>query len=462
MYICIAERTRHADNCMHSFHMSRTWSNIVRHVKQNQLLLNMLTNIAGKKPGENTDPEGIVMTENSPEGKQGTQIAECSGKTMETQASGNSGNALGERIGYIDYLRVVACFLVMLVHASENFYAADASGLAGNTAMLLNESNRFWVAFYDGFVARTCVPLFMIASAFLLVPLKPGTGMKDFYKRRFTRILPPWFIVALLYCFLPLLWGGMSLEQSISDVKLLPFNFPSMAGHLWFMYPLVSLYLIIPVVSPWLERATAKEELTFLCLFGLSSFIPWIHRFLYPEIWGECFWNGFGMLWYCSGYLGYLVMAHYIRVHIHWSRSRRALVGALCFLAGAAFTGWAFWSVGEPGVAIETPRLEWAWEFCMPNLIIASFGAFLLFTCISTKKSCPFIRGLSKLTFGMYLIHMFFLSPIASFIVGGDSANPLLPVWLAIPVIAIASYICCAVTVKLVSLLPGSKWVVGC
>ena len=79
-----------------------------------------------------------------------------------------------ERIAYIDYLRVIACFLVMLVHASENFYGADSSvGLASNCSMLLNESNRFWVAFYDGFVGRTCVPLFMIASAFLLVPMKP-------------------------------------------------------------------------------------------------------------------------------------------------------------------------------------------------------------------------------------------------------------------------------------------------
>ncbi len=33
------------------------------------------------------------------------------------------------RIVFVDYLRMVACFLVMLVHASENFYAADASGL---------------------------------------------------------------------------------------------------------------------------------------------------------------------------------------------------------------------------------------------------------------------------------------------------------------------------------------------
>ena len=37
------------------------------------------------------------------------------------------------RIVFVDYLRVVACFLVMLVHASENFYAADASGLAGHS-----------------------------------------------------------------------------------------------------------------------------------------------------------------------------------------------------------------------------------------------------------------------------------------------------------------------------------------
>ena len=52
-----------------------------------------------------------------------------------------------ERIVFIDYIRMVACFLVMLVHASESFYAADTSGLAGNVSMVANETNRFWVAF---------------------------------------------------------------------------------------------------------------------------------------------------------------------------------------------------------------------------------------------------------------------------------------------------------------------------
>ncbi len=367
-----------------------------------------------------------------------------------------------KRIVFIDYIRVVACFLVMLVHASENFYAADASGLAGNVSMLANEQNRFWVALYDGALGRISVPLFMVVSAFLLVPVKAGVSMGEFYTKRFKRILPPMIAFMLLYTFLPLLWGQMSWEQSWNDFKMLPFNFPSMAGHLWFMYPLISLYLIIPVVSPWLEKASAKDERLFLGIFVLSTFVPWLTRFVSAELWGNCFWNPyFGMLYYCSGYLGYLVMAHYIRVHLDWSREKKMRMGALMFLVGASFTGWSFWVAGIPGKVIETPMLEWSWEFCTPNVLCATAGAFLLFSCIEQKEAPRWITGISKLSFGMYLMHLFFLSNIAPIFVAGDQANPLIPVWAAIPCIAVLTFICCAITSKFLSLLPGSKWVIG-
>jgi len=365
------------------------------------------------------------------------------------------------RIVFVDYIRVVACFLVMLVHASENFYGADTSGLAGNVSMLANEANRFWVAFYDGALGRTCVPLFMVVSAFLLVPMKPGMTMHQFYKRRFLRILPPFIIFQLLYTFVPAILGQWSWAEAWEGFKILPWNFSPMGGHLWFMYPLISLYLIIPVVSPWLERASAKDELTFIGLFAFSTLIPWLHRFVSDELWGECFWNGYTMLWYCSGYLGYLVLAHYIRRHLQWSRGKRLKVGALCFLVGAAFTGWSFWWKGVPNQLIETPMLEWSWEFCTPNVLMATFGAFLLFSCIEQKEAPSLVSGLSKLSFGMYLMHLFFLAPIAAYFVNGNQADPLIPVGLAIPVIAILTFICSAFVSKLISLVPGSKWVIG-
>lgn len=146
-----------------------------------------------------------------------------------------------KRIVFIDYIRAIAPLMVMLVHASENFYIADSPKLGVNVSELANESNRFWVAFYDGGISRTCVPLFMVVSAFLLVPMKPGMSMSQFYKRRFKRILPPFIVFMLLYSFLPLLWGGMTWEQSLDYLKLLPFNFPPTAGHLWFMYAHLSL-----------------------------------------------------------------------------------------------------------------------------------------------------------------------------------------------------------------------------
>lgn len=367
----------------------------------------------------------------------------------------------GNRIVFIDYIKMIAPFMVMLVHASENFYGADSSGLAGPQSFIACEDNRFWVAFYDGFLCRTCVPLFMVVSAFLLVPMKPGVSMVSFYRRRFMRILPPMLCFMLIYSLLPLLWGGMTWEQSVADLKMLAFNFPSMAGHLWFMYPLISLYLIIPVVSPWLEKSTAREERIFLYIFTFSTLLPWLHRGVGEELFGECFWNGFNAFWYCSGFLGYLVLAHYIRKHLSWSSAKKMRIGLLCFLVGGAFTGWSFWYKGTPGVLIYTPTLEWSWEFCTLNVLVATFGAFLMFSCIKIKQVPRIVEQLSRMSFGMYLVHMIFLSTIAPAIIGSDVAQPLLPVWLAIPVIAILTYVCCAVTVWLVRLLPGSKYIVG-
>lgn len=158
-----------------------------------------------------------------------------------------------KRIVFLDYVRVFACFLVMLVHASENFYgAAGSTDMAGPQSFLATESDRLWVSIYDGF-SRMSVPLFMIVSAFLLAPMKEGQTTWQFYRKRSLRILPPFFVFMILYSTLPLLWGQIDGATSIKDLSRILLNFPTLAGHLWFMYPLFSLYLFIP-------RGSAKPQ----------------------------------------------------------------------------------------------------------------------------------------------------------------------------------------------------------
>lgn len=363
---------------------------------------------------------------------------------------------MSKRIVFLDYVRVFACFLVMLVHASENFYGAPGStDMAGPQSFLANESDRFWVSLYDGF-SRMSVPLFMIVSAFLLVPLKEGQSMAEFYKRRAMRILPAFLFFMVIYSTVPVLWNQIDLETSFTDLARIPLNFPTLAGHLWFMYPLISLYLFIPLISPWLAKASAREERFFIGLFFVSTCMPYLNRF-FGEVWGQCFWNEFHMLWYFSGYLGYLVLAHYIRVHLDWSRGKRLVVGAVSMAVGAVWTILSFYVQAVPGVLHVTPELEIGWSFCTINCVLLTTGAFLLFTCIRRTKAPVWIAELSNLSYGMYLMHILWLGMWVHVFKG----EMQLHTGIAIPAIACATFLCCAISTKLLALIPYLGWIVG-
>ena len=61
-----------------------------------------------------------------------------------------------KRILFIDYIRFVACFLVMLVHSSENFYCYTA-----DTSMLANVAPLFMP---DG-PANPILPIYLTIAA---------------------------------------------------------------------------------------------------------------------------------------------------------------------------------------------------------------------------------------------------------------------------------------------------------
>lgn len=136
-----------------------------------------------------------------------------------------------ERIVWIDWLRVTACFLVMVVHSSEPFY------LNGYDPLILTPADLFWVSLLDS-ASRMAVPLFIIASSCLLFPLSYTAG--EFWRRRARRLLVPFILWSLVYA---LAWGN-----PVSNLKDLMLNFNFSAGHLWFVYMLVGLYLIMPLL----------------------------------------------------------------------------------------------------------------------------------------------------------------------------------------------------------------------
>lgn len=53
---------------------------------------------------------------------------------------------LNERIAFLDYIRVIACLLVMVIHTCSRFL------IGGQVSLIANNDIRLWLSVYDGFV----------------------------------------------------------------------------------------------------------------------------------------------------------------------------------------------------------------------------------------------------------------------------------------------------------------------
>ncbi len=355
------------------------------------------------------------------------------------------------RVVFLDWLRVFACFLVVLVHACEQFYfngngdfAVDSTGAAA------------WAVFLDS-AARASVPLFVIASSYLLFPLRQKTG--DFLRRRFVRVFVPFAVFAIVYNIVnDGSWGQMA------------FNFPmATGGHLWFVPMLLGVYLTMILLSPWAEKASEKEVRGWLAVWFFTTIFPFLRRlwaFLYgepafgavPYLYGECPWNAFGAFHYVSGFFGYVLLGLWFRKFAPLCSWRKTLARAVpLWLVGYAIVALGFWFripfdgtfplVRPYATAVD---LEMSWEFCSLGVALTTVGYFMVFRRITADGAFyrRVIRPLSEASYGTYLVHIFFLVAVMPLLKG------TLPVPVAIALGAVATFLSSSVFSVLVRPIP--------
>ena len=383
------------------------------------------------------------------------------------------------RVIWLDWLRVTACFLVMATHSCEPFY------LGGEGSLILTKADAIWVSILN-VIPRAAIALFIFTSSYLQFPLHYDTA--TFFKRRAARILIPFVFWSIVYA---LVWG-----EPVQNFKDLLLNFNYAAGHLWFVYMLVGLYLIMPLLSPWAERVGKKELLIYLGIWLFTTLIPLIRQWVggaapviygpsgipnaakYP-LWGEASWNTYGLFYYLSGFIGYLLLGLYFRKFVgrlSWGRTLGIAIPA--FLAGFAICHFGFLgrvAADANGVfPVEGPvGLAALWEGPWLNdtfgVALMTLGWILVFRKIETggKFYERILLPVSKASYGMYLCHMLLLGIISAWLRNalGIGADGVLGVWTT-PVqilgTAILSFIGVALFSVLVQKIPkAGKWLMG-
>ena len=380
---------------------------------------------------------------------------------------------------WIDTLRVVACFLVMMTHSNEPFY------LGGEGSLILTRADAVWVAILN-VLPRASVALFVVASSYLQFPLHYPTG--EFFRRRAVRILAPFIIWTVVYA---LVWG-----EPVQNFKDLLLNFNYAAGHLWFVYMLIGLYLLMPLLSPWAEKVGRKELLVYLGIWLFTTIIPFIRQWAggaapviygpsgipnaakYP-LWGEASWNTYGLFYYFSGFVGYMLLGLYFRRFVGELDWKKTLAVAVpVFLGGFAICSLGFlsrvWADCGGNFPVEGPvGLAALWEGPWLNdtfgVALMTIGWILVLRKVKGDGAFykTVILPVSKASYGMYLCHMLLLGIISAWLRAalGLGADGVLGVWTT-PVqvfgTSLLSFVGVAVFCILVQRIPRvGKWIVG-
>lgn len=374
-------------------------------------------------------------------------------------------DARHNHIVWLDVLRFLAIFMVVCAHCADPFNISPAAKS--------NPEFGFWGAIF-GSLLRSSVPLFVMITGLLLLPVRQEMGA--FYKKRISRVVFPFLIWSVLYNLFPwlvqLVGGTPKListffayadspsplfSSALHDIAMIPFNFTIYTTHMWYIYMLIGLYLYMPIFSAWVEKASDRAKLTFLCIWGVTLFLPYAHEFLSTNLFGTCSWNNFGMFYAFAGFNGYLLLGHYLQDKNKMSLRQTLLVALPMFAVGYAVTFFGFRDMTAKPHVTE-PEMELFFTFCSFNVVLMTVAVFLL--AQQAKVSSEWMRkalsNLTKCGFGIYMVHYFFVGLCYTLT---DLFQVAIP--LRIPVAALFAFTLSWLFVWMLSHLPKSKWIIG-
>lgn len=344
------------------------------------------------------------------------------------------------RLAYADLLRVFASFAVIVCHLASRQISAVAVG------------SQNWQVFnlYNGLV-RWCVPVFVMLSGMFMLDTKKGLPLTKLLFHNCLRIL-----VCLMF------WGGVyavvgyvSAGGRFTWQGLWNAVWNALRGdtryHLWFLYMILGLYLVTPILRGFC-RGAGRSELHwfFLMAFLFASVLPTAF-----ELWPRLGIMPVLKLWYerlgiqlVLGYVGYYVAGWYLREYT-LSRVAEAFIYVLGII-GAVISVWGTSVLSHAAGKLDLTLLS----YFSPNAVCFSVAIVVLFRYVlgvsEERSRRQRLGGVAQVAFGIYLVHDLFLSLLDYL---GLTTLSFAPV-ASIPLLAMAVFLCSFAVAWLIHWIP--------
>ncbi|MFV0516169.1 MAG: acyltransferase [Aminipila sp.] len=326
-------------------------------------------------------------------------------------------NGLSERLVNYDILRILAAYLIVMLHLSVQYInKAPAS---------VDEYLQWQQAIKLSTFSRVGVPIFiMLSGAFLLNPNKK-VSLNSIFRKYLPKLLLIFMFWSLFYSLAEQdFWKnvfniGFSNSFSIIDWNDFWIDFVQGHYHMWYLYMLAGLYLLTPLIKHISEHAS-KQQLTY---FTLMCLVVTSVTKLNEELWKlpllETIMQKMALSFF-FGYIGYFIGGYLISKYTP-CRITTVIVFALGLLS-FKFTYEQTWLL-NPMFGFETPNLVFFSNYS-PTVFLMSFAIFLLFAKLGNLKvplfyklkETLFFKGLKvficrlpQYMLVVYLVHPFIL-----------------------------------------------------
>ena len=338
------------------------------------------------------------------------------------------------RLAYADLLRVLACIAVIVLHISVSWLGQTTEGSMEWTVMYL----------YDMLV-RWAVPMFvMLSGAFLLDPQK-SVRLRDVFLRYILRVVVALLVWGIFYALISyghtgwhFTWAG--IRSALGHVLRADTHF-----HLWFLYMIIGLYLVTPILRAFVKGASKRDfHWFFLLAFLICSLLPILRALRPAQLAIPLTWLDKMDIHLVLGYVGYYVAGYYLK-HFTLNRPAEYMIYILGILS-VAVTVLVNLRTGAFHVVFTVNYT--------PTVVFISVAIFVLFRYVlgvsEERSRRQRLSGVARVTFGIYLVHPLFLKLLVHLNITTLSFNPI----ISIPVLSAAVFLCSFAVSWLISKIP--------
>lgn len=216
-------------------------------------------------------------------------------KGITSSKSASSGR---KHVDYFDLLRVIAAISVIYMHTSV-VPLRYGSG-----------TNWTWINVLTS-VSFTGVPLFFMMSGYLILSDPRTVDIDLLLKKRIPRLLVPlaaWSVAAIL----SVMYTEHDFTVSVFFQRLISALSEPAAEPYWYMYTLIAIYLLSPMIAGGLRALDRKGHIFVITLIALAS-VQQMLRCVLPERMMPLFtWDFLAKIMIFNGHLCTFVLGYYL------------------------------------------------------------------------------------------------------------------------------------------------------